>query len=228
MKSALVLSVGIQVGILIVCMASSNAYAAPDCSANDPNCQPQSCHTESHACAGSACTNGCCVAKPLQGRVTTDVAARLSAGNEAAKRGHLETAANCYQYVLRQDPHNAEALYGTGYLAEKNGQLPHAAFFYRMAAINDPGNPHYRASLVAVQRQMNIPVVPVSMPAQPAPTMTAGQAPCPNLCVATQATQKQTSKTGKFFKAAAKIGAAAALSAASSGGLHCPVCRILK
>lgn len=223
MKSIrLVLAVGLFLSITV-----SKGYAAPECSAGEGNCQPQSCHTESQSCSGSACTNGCCGAKPLQGRVSTDLTARLSAGTEAIKRGQLETAANCYQYVLRQDPHNAEALYGTGFLAEKNGQLPHALFFYRMAAVNDPGNGNYRAALYAVQRQMNVPVMPVNMPTRPVSTLTAPlpAPPCPNLCVATQ---KVPSKTSKFFKAAAKIGAAAAMSAASSGGLHCPVCRILR
>lgn len=223
--NAFVLAVG-----MILCVTVSKGYAAPECVATDGNCQPQACNTqahnaESHACSGDGCTNGCCASKPLQGRVSTDVAARLSAGTEAIKRGHLETAANCYQYVLRQDPHNAEALYGTGYLAEKNGQLPQAVFFYRMAAINDPGNGQYRVALTAAQTQMGIPVMPVSMPARPVSTLTAPTLapPCPNLCVATQ---KPKSKASKFFKAAAKVGAAAAMAAASSGGLHCPVCRV--
>lgn len=230
MKNAFVSMVG-----MMLFLAVSNAYAAPEsnapeCNAKDGNCQPQQCQTESHACAGTTCTHNCCTSKPLRGRVSTDVAARLSAGSEAIRRGQLETAANCYQYVLRQDPNNAEALYGTGFLAERNGQLPHAVFFYRMAAIRDPGNGQYRASLAAVQKQMNIPVMPVSMPPRPTTTLTAGQAPCPNLCVATQnaqKTEKSQSKAGKFFKAAAKIGAAAAIGAAAGGGLHCPVCRIL-
>lgn len=218
---AFVLAVG-----FVLCVTAGKGYAASnsECTASDGNCQPQACQVEDHACSGTACTSGCCSRKPLQGRISTDVAARLSAGSEAIKRGRFETAANCYQYVLRQDPHNAEALYGTGYLAEKNGQLPHAAMFYRMAAINDPGNAHYMASLHAVQRQMNVPVVPVSTPEQQAPIVTAPTmaTPCPNLCVATNKTKKE-----KFFKAVGTVGKFAIRTAASNAGLHCPVCRVL-
>lgn len=214
---------------MVFCVAV-RAYAAPECS-SEGNCQPQSCSTESQACAGSACGGGCCGSKPLQGHVSTDVAARLSAGTDAIRRGQLETAANCYQYVLQQDPHNAEALYGTGFLAERNGQLPHALFFYRLAAVNDPNNGSYRTALYALQKQMNIPVVPVSMLLQPVSTVTALPAPCPDLCVATN---KPESKKSKFLKAAGTVGkflittgAAAAAASAASGGLHCPVCRML-
>lgn len=226
---------------LMFSVAVSKGYAAPECSAVEGNCRPQSCHTESQSCAGSACTSGCCGTSPLQGHVSTDVAARLSAGTDAIRRGQLETAANCYQYVLQQDPHNAEALYGTGFLAERNGQLPHALFFYRMAAVSDPGNGNYRAALAALQRQMNIPVMPVNMPDQPVSMLrTALPAPpCPDLCVATSKSQeKGPSKAGKFFKTVAKLGAAAITSGAASAavgaaagggfGLHCPVCRILR
>lgn len=229
-RYAFVLAVGLTLSVTV-----SRAYAAPECISGD-NCHPQSCHTENHGCSGSACTSGCCSTKPLQGHISTDVAARLSAGTEAIRRGQLETAANCYEYVLRQDPHNAEALYGTGFLAERNGQLPHALFFYRMASVSDPTNVHYMAALHALQRQMNVPVVPVNMPnlpVQQAPVATAPTLakPCPNLCVAASKTE---TKKGKFLKAAGNVGkflittgAAAAAASAASGGLHCPVCRIL-
>jgi len=81
-------------------------------------------------------------------------------------------------------------------------------------------------ALNAVQRRLNIPIIPVAYPGPP-PVTTVAPQPCPDLCVAS----KKSSGTAKFLKAAGKLGVAALRTGAASGavpGLHCPVCRILR
>lgn len=203
---------------VLLSLTINQAYCAHQCNGTDAHCG-NTCQTPN-----MSCDQNCCHTTRLRGTVSQSVLARLNAGAAACRQGDLELAANCYKFVLEQNPHNTEALYGAGRLAELNGQLDQALLLYQRAAVSEPANYTLQAAVASVKRQLNIPVVPIATPDVPA--LPVAQTPCPDLCIA----NSKRRKSSKVLKILARAGVAALSSAASSQGgvdLGCPICRIL-
>ncbi len=169
--------------VVLLSLSVNNAFCAPHCSGGNASCGNH-CNE-----AAADCNSDCCSSMRQRGQVSESVLSHLNAGAEAYRNGYFELAANCYRYVLEEDPNNREALERVGRLAELNGQPEQAQYFYRLAAVRDQ-------LYTSVQT----------------PTM---QEPCPDLCLANKPSRKTGKKLLKFM---ARAGAAVLNAAASSGG----------
>lgn len=151
-------------------------------------------------------------------------------------RGDTQQAERIFHHVLSLDPNNANAYYNLGVLDEKQRNLQGALYNYQRAARLNPNEVEFQQATVSVQ-SMLAPVLTVHNGPPPAlvPTSETRQANAitalPPTSCEKPAPSKRSRVTRAVLGAAFAVGVSAAIGAASGrgmGGLHCPMCRIMR
>ena len=95
-------------------------------------------------------------AKVHLSRKPPKVDSRLSQAYDRLQAGSLDEAQRDYEFVLRDDRKNVDALLGIATIASQKGQFDKANAYYLRALESDPSNPTAQAGLLNARGQADV------------------------------------------------------------------------
>jgi len=174
----------------------------------------------------------------VTGRLQERINRLITEGMTHFEAGRLADAHRQFSLVLAEDPHNPNAHFNLGVMAEGSGNLERSLYHYQLADRVSLGQADIQAAIVAVEnklcaRQLSLNAVATGqlagaygLQARSGAAGQVWQTPNPEMPVAVRSCRRQQGLTAGAIAGVALMLAVGA--APVPGGVRCPVCRIVR